>query len=74
MGRYKQIKSYNTTDWINTRRVVFDEMSERQTMFCVCGKLATGLHEERCVKFNRLVDEETARRLDAANKKLTGAE
>lgn len=74
MGRYKQIKSYNTADWVNTRRVVFDEMSERQTMFCVCGKLATGLHEDHCVKFNRLVDKETTRRLDAAGKKLTGAE
>lgn len=68
MGRYKQIKSYNTADWVKMRRVVFDEMSVQQTVFCVCGEIADYLHEDHCVKFNRLVDEETARRLDAADK------
>lgn len=70
MKHYKYIARYNTTAWVKMRHVVFNEMSEQQTLFCVCGKLATGLHEDHCVKFNRLVDKETARRLDAADKKI----
>lgn len=31
-----------------TRQKVFDELSERQTMYCCCDKLATGLHERNC--------------------------
>lgn len=33
-------------------------------MFCVCGKLATGLHESSCRKFNKVVDAETVKRLN----------
>lgn len=33
---------------VSTRQKVFDELSERQTMYCCCGKLATGLHERNC--------------------------
>lgn len=67
MGRYHTIKSYNIADYARVCAEVFNEMSERQTMFCICGKLATGLHENHCVKFNRAVDKETARRLDKLN-------
>ena len=40
----------------------FDELSEQQTMFCCCGKLATGLHEIRCRKFADKVRKETLKR------------
>ena len=49
--------------WVSTRQKVFDELSERQTMYCCCGKLATGLHERNCKKFNDKVDIETLKRL-----------
>lgn len=49
--------------FVKTRQEVFDELSEQQTMFCCCGKLATGLHEEHCSKFNRKVNRETIKRL-----------
>lgn len=49
--------------FIDTRNMVYDELSEQQTMFCCCGKLATGLHERYCKKFNNKVDVETINRL-----------
>ena len=41
-----------------------------QTMFCICGKLATGLHEKNCRRFNEKVDKETARKLEKDEKDL----
>ena len=38
--------------------------STRTKVFCCCGKLATGLHESNCRKFNAKVDAETAKRLE----------
>lgn len=51
-------------DFISTRERVFNELSDKQSMFCVCGKLATGLHERTCRKFNKAVDSETVKRLN----------
>ena len=50
-------------EWLKTRREVEDELSARQSMFCVCGKLATGLHENSCRKFRDKVTSETVSRL-----------
>ena len=49
--------------FVKTRQMVFDELSDRQTMFCCCGRLATGLHEDNCTKFNNKVNSETINRL-----------
>ena len=49
--------------WANTRKQVFEELSGKQSTFCVCGKLATGLHEQNCRTFNNAVDKETVKRL-----------
>ena len=49
--------------FIKTRQMVFDELSDQQTMFCCRGKLATGLHDTNCTKFNNKVDAETIKRL-----------
>ena len=49
--------------FVKTRQTVFGELSDQQTMFCCCGKLATGLHESNCTKFNNKVDAETINRL-----------
>lgn len=58
------IKSKNLDLFIKTRQQVFNELSDQQTMFCCCGKLATGLHESHCRRFNDKVDSETIKRLD----------
>ena len=49
--------------FVKTRQIVFDELSDKQTMFCCCGKLATGMHEMNCTKFNNKVVAETIKRL-----------
>ena len=61
--RIEHLKTHQSSTWSSTRRKVFDELSDRQSMFCCCGKLATGLHEQNCRKFNRKVDIETVKRL-----------
>lgn len=57
------LKTHFFAEYIGTRCRVFNELSDKQLMFCVCGKLATGLHENRCSKFNRVVDIETINRM-----------
>ena len=49
--------------FIITRNRVKEELSERQSIFCCCGKLATSLHEAHCKKFNDKVDSEVMKRL-----------
>lgn len=43
-----QENQFANVEGVSTRQKVFDELSERQTMYCCCGKLATGLHERNC--------------------------
>lgn len=50
-------------EWYETRRRVDDELSEQQGMWCVCGRLATGLHERNCSRFRNKVNSETVKRL-----------
>ena len=66
MKKYEKLEYLKNADFgliIKTRQMVFDELSDKQTMFCCCGKLATGLHESNCIKFNNKVDTETIKRL-----------
>lgn len=46
-----------------TRRMIFDDLSFKQGIFCCCGRLATGLHEQNCIKFNAKVDAATIAQL-----------
>lgn len=50
-------------DWLKTRQEVKNELSAQNSMFCVCGRLATGLHESCCRKFNNKVTRETVKKL-----------
>lgn len=61
--RIEYLKTHELLTWLSTRQKVYDEFSDSQLMFCCCGKLATGLHEQNCQKFNEKVDIETANRL-----------
>ena len=66
MKKYEKLEYLKDADFglfVKTRQIVFDELSEQQTMFCCCGKLATGAHESRCSKFNNRVLAETIKRL-----------
>lgn len=57
------LKTHFFAQYVGLRCRVFNELSDKQPMFCVCGKLATGLHENHCAKFNRAVDIETINRM-----------
>lgn len=62
--KLERIKEADLALFVKTRQQVFNEMSDQQTMFCCCGRLATGLHEGRCKKFNDKVLSETIKRLE----------
>ncbi len=57
------IQNNHMGDWLKTRREVEDELSERQSMFCICGRIATGLHEMNCKRFRNKITSETVKRL-----------
>lgn len=57
------LKTHFFADFTVTRERVFNELSDMQPMFCICGGLATGLHERNCRKFQKAVDNETLQRL-----------
>lgn len=62
-AKIKYLIENHKSDWVKTRMQVFDRLSEEQAVFCICGKLATGLHERNCKKFNDLVDKVTVEKL-----------
>lgn len=61
--KLKYIEDNHLGEWIKTFQEVENEISDSQSMFCVCGKLATGLHERSCIKFRDKVNKETLKRL-----------
>jgi len=50
-------------EWIKTRDEMEDALSNQQEMFCICGRLATGLHERNCKKFRDRTDSMTLAKL-----------
>lgn len=57
------LKNNHLPEWLKTRRITEDKLSSQQSAFCICGRLATGLHERNCRKFNLHVNRETAKEL-----------
>lgn len=62
VDKLEYLQANHLTVFLKTRQEVFDELSKQQSMFC-CGKLATGIHESHCSKFNRKINSETIKRL-----------
>ena len=61
--KLKYIQDKHFSAWLITRQEVEAEFSEKQAMFCLCGRLATGLHENNCRKFKDAVTKEAVKRL-----------
>lgn len=57
------LKEKHWGKWTNTRNQVQEKLSDRQTLWCVCGTLATGFHEKVCCRFQAKVDSETIKEL-----------
>lgn len=51
------------SEWISESDRVRLKLSDGQSMLCICGRLATGLHEMNCTKFRNKVISETVKRL-----------
>jgi hypothetical protein len=67
MTKQEKLRKLQELDYVlfmKTKREVFDELDSKQTMFCCCGRLATGLHTSRCKKFDNKVISETIKRLE----------
>ncbi len=52
------------SEWLSTRQEIGNKLSDNQSMFCMCGRLATGLHESHCRKFANKVTSETVKKLE----------
>ena len=50
-------------EWVTTRDAEFNRLSDEQGTWCCCGALATGLHEQRCRRFQNKVDAATIKKL-----------
>lgn len=61
--KWAYLKDNHFNVLVATRQEVFSELSQQQMMFCCCGRLATGQHENNCSKFNNKVNVETISRL-----------
>lgn len=57
------IQSNHFGEWLKTRQEVENEISDKQSIFCLCGRLATGLHERSCRKFQNKIINETVKKL-----------
>ncbi len=57
-----QDKDFNA--WLVTRQKAWDELSEKYTMFCICGKLCSGLHEQGCKRFQDAINLRTLKKLE----------
>jgi hypothetical protein len=63
-SKLEYIQDNHFSEWLKVRQEVQNELSDKQSMFCVCGKPATGLHEMSCRKFADKVNQETLKRLE----------
>lgn len=50
------LREENYQLWHELYNKAWEEISNEHEIFCVCGKLCTGLHERNCDKFRNAVD------------------
>lgn len=62
--KLKFIQDNHFNRWLSERGTVRNEFSDKQSIFCLCGKLATGLHEGYCKKLSDAITKETLKRLN----------
>lgn len=61
--RINFLQKYAFNDWLKARQEADQEVSDEHNMFCVCGKLCTGLHERYCQRFKNKVDSRAVEKL-----------
>lgn len=63
LDKISVLQDKHFSEWLKMRQTVAHEISDSQTMFCVCGRLASGLHESSCSKLALKINKETVKRL-----------
>ena len=61
--KLKYLQDHHLDKWLTTKNEIENEMSNKQGTFCLCGHIATGLHEMSCKKFRNKVISETVKKL-----------
>ncbi len=61
--KIEYLQENHLAKWVEVHGDVEYETSTRQAMICVCGRLATGMHERGCKRFKDLVNKKTVERL-----------
>ena len=64
LEKLKVLQNKHFAEWIRTRRDVEEYLSNKQSMLCLCGRLATGLHERHCGKLQNKIISETVKKLE----------
>ena len=59
------LKENYYSEWINKYSEIKNKLSDNQDIFCCCGKLATGMHENNCRKFIQKVESKTVEKLSS---------
>ena len=54
---------YHFDLFVETFLQAFNELSEKQEVFCCCGRVTSYVHEVHCKKFQAKVENETIKRL-----------
>lgn len=57
------IQKNHFSEWLKVRQETENELSANQRPFCVCGRLATGFHENSCKKFREKIWKNTIKKL-----------
>lgn len=62
-NKLEYLQSNHMDEWLQARKDVEETLSRSQGLFCICGRLATGLHENGCRKFHDKVTSEAVKKL-----------
>ena len=66
MKKSEKINYLVTNHWVSyeTKYIeIENKLSAQQGVMCICGRLATGLHESNCQRFRNKVESETIKAL-----------
>lgn len=61
--KLEYLQENHWSEWMDTRKEADQHVSDQHPMWCVCGRLCTGMHERSCRRFRNKVDSETIKRL-----------
>ena len=64
IAKMQELQDKDFKGWLLARQKTWDELSDVHDMFCVCGRLCTGLHEQSCKKFQDRINLMTIKKME----------